>query len=185
MTWHAALPRAPILHPISLGDLTILIVNDHVLKHVCPSFLTGKLSGFAGMLLMPLVLTGMFELLAKWLGRPPDFRMTNLVLVLATSATMFGYTLVELWEPAETAYRFTWGTLQWPFRATFSLFRHEAIREIRPVSATADLTDLLALPMGFVALGIGWRRTHTDTDVSGLAHGGSVVRSGSRQTGTA
>lgn len=152
------LRRAPLLHPIALGGLAILIINDHVLKHFFPSFLTGKLSGFAGMLLMPLVLSGLFELFSRWLGRAPDFRTSNLVLLIATVATMCGYTIVELWKPAETVYCFAWGVLQWPFRAVFSLFRHEAIGGIRPVAATADLTDLVALPMGLVALAVGWRR---------------------------
>lgn len=39
----------------ALGALFVLVLNDHVLKHVCPSILTGKLSDFAGLFLFPIL----------------------------------------------------------------------------------------------------------------------------------
>lgn len=39
----------------ALAALFVLVLNDHVLKHVCPSTLTGKLSDFAGLFLFPIL----------------------------------------------------------------------------------------------------------------------------------
>jgi hypothetical protein len=39
----------------ALGALFVLVLNDHVLKHACPSALTGKLSDFAGLFLFPVL----------------------------------------------------------------------------------------------------------------------------------
>lgn len=37
-----------LFHPIFLISLVMLVVNDHILESLYPSFLTGKLSDFAG-----------------------------------------------------------------------------------------------------------------------------------------
>ena len=41
-------PGGCLVHPAMLGALGVLVLNDHVLKHACPGFVTGKLSDFAG-----------------------------------------------------------------------------------------------------------------------------------------
>lgn len=43
-------------HPITLLCIGLLLVNDHVLKVVVPSWLTGKLSDFAGLFFFPFLL---------------------------------------------------------------------------------------------------------------------------------
>jgi hypothetical protein len=54
-TWSAADAFA---HPLFAGALAVLVLNDHVLKHVdlLPHAITGKLSDFAGLLVAPAVL---------------------------------------------------------------------------------------------------------------------------------
>jgi len=51
-------PRRSLTHPLWLGALALLLLNDHLLKsaELLPGWLTGKLSDFAGLLVAPLVL---------------------------------------------------------------------------------------------------------------------------------
>jgi len=42
-------------HPLSLISIAVLLLNDHVLKVVSPSWLTGKLSDFAGLFFFPFI----------------------------------------------------------------------------------------------------------------------------------
>ena len=50
--------RGPFSAP-ALGALAVLVLNDHVLKHACPSWMTGKASDVAGLFLFP-ILAGAF-----------------------------------------------------------------------------------------------------------------------------
>jgi hypothetical protein len=50
-----------LLSPLFVGALLVLLVNDHVLKHYYPSWLTGKLSDFAGLFVLCLFLLGFFH----------------------------------------------------------------------------------------------------------------------------
>ncbi|MBI5033144.1 MAG: hypothetical protein HZB51_21705 [Chloroflexi bacterium] len=45
-----------LVHPITLLSIGLLLVNDHVLKVTSPSWLTGKLSDFAGLFFFPFLL---------------------------------------------------------------------------------------------------------------------------------
>ncbi len=56
-------------HPLSLFAIVILLVNDHILKVVMPSSLTGKLSDFAGLFFFPFLLAG----LLGWVGERVGF----------------------------------------------------------------------------------------------------------------
>ncbi|MBX6387020.1 MAG: hypothetical protein IRZ07_29260, partial [Microbispora sp.] len=40
-------------HPATLTAIAVLLVNDHLLKHLWPGVVTGKLSDVAGMLVAP------------------------------------------------------------------------------------------------------------------------------------
>lgn len=154
-------PREPalgLLHPVVLVSLVVLVINDHWLKHAYPSLLSGKLSDFAGLVLTPLVLHAGYERLSAALrGKPPSPASANRALCISVVATLLGFTLVELWGPAERAYSVGWAVLQWPPRALGSLVRGDATPGLAPVTATADVTDLVALPMGIVALVAGWQ----------------------------
>jgi hypothetical protein len=48
--------RLALAHPLTLGSVALLAVNDHVLKRLAPSALTGKLSDFAGLFFFPYLL---------------------------------------------------------------------------------------------------------------------------------
>jgi hypothetical protein len=133
-----------LLSPLALGALCLLLVNDHVLKPTMAGWLTGKLSGVAGLALTPFVLFALLELaVALRPGIPQPGRRAAAVL---TAATAGSYAAVELVPAATEAYRWMWGALQLPFRTAADLLTGGAVTGIVPVSATADPSDLLALP---------------------------------------
>ena len=150
-------PGAALLHPLAVGSLLLLLLNDHVLKPLVPGFWTGKLSDFAGVALVPLFLQAVFEIVQfRRRSRVSDVT-SNRVLLAATLATAIGFLLVELVPAFETAYRIALGALQWPFLAVSALSSDGAWPALRPVRATADATDLLALPMAWLAYRVGRR----------------------------
>jgi hypothetical protein len=168
-------PGGTLLHPAFLLALFVLLLNDHVLKRVCPGVLTGKLSDFAGVLLLPIFLHAVLELgSGRVLRKPLDTRSGDSMLVGCVVVSLFAFALPEVWKPAELAYRYGLGALRWPFQALFAFASGDAQHGLRPVRATADVTDLLALPMGFVAIRIGRRGGARNrligTQVSAVSH---------------
>jgi hypothetical protein len=148
----ARTPGALLFHPLAIASLVLLVFNDHYLKAAWPSALSGKLSDFAGVFLAPVVAFSAFELvLARFRALPLSAQRTNAVAALLAGLVAIGFALPEVWEPAERAYRYGLAALQLPFRAMISIVASGTWPEFRPVVATADVTDLLALPMAFVA----------------------------------
>ncbi len=54
---------ACLQHPVSLLCIGLLLLNDHVLKTAIPSWLTGKLSDFAGLFFFPFIMAAGLSLL--------------------------------------------------------------------------------------------------------------------------
>jgi hypothetical protein len=147
-------PLGPAMHaalnPLALGALVLLLVNDHLLKVTMAGWLTGKLSGIAGLALTPFVLFALLEMAAAMRpALPQPGRRTAAVMVLATAGA---YAAVELLPAASEAYRWTWGVLQFPFRAMVDMVVGREPTGVLPVSATADPTDLLVLPAAVALL---------------------------------
>ena len=160
-------PGTALLHPLAVLSLFALVANDHWLKHTHSGVLSGKLSGFAAVLLLPLFLHALFELSYRALsGRAASFRLGNRALLICLAVTCLVYAPPELWKPAETAYRYGLGALQWPFRVLWGLVHGEGLRDFRPVQATADPSDLVALIMLWVAWVIARRGAPPDSDGS-------------------
>lgn len=147
-------PGASLCHPLALASLALLLFNDHYLKQAWPSALSGKLSDLAGVFLTPLVLFAAYEL-ARPATLRADPRRENRVLGCLAIATAIGFALPELWGPADHAYRYGMGALRFPFRALAALLTSGDWPDFRPVVATPDVSDLLALPMAFVAYRVG------------------------------
>jgi hypothetical protein len=82
-------PMSAMLHPLTLLSLVLLVVNDHFLKWAHPSWLTGKLSDVAGMILAPIVLSVATRHRAPW---------------LCALAVAIVFTLVKTWSPANHAW---------------------------------------------------------------------------------
>jgi len=54
-------------HPLVLLSMAVLLLNDHVFKIISPTWLTGKLSDFAGLFFFPFVVAaGLSLLLSKF-----------------------------------------------------------------------------------------------------------------------
>lgn len=142
-------PADHLLHPLAIAAVATMAINDHVVKHWWPGWVSGKLSDVAGLVVLPLTLLALAEVArGRVLGRR--------ALWVCVVISVVGYCLVEVWPPAELAWRWTWGALQWPFRAGWSAARGGAAPPILPVAATSDWTDLLVLPaaaLAFVACG--------------------------------
>lgn len=54
-----------LAHPMSIGAILLLLVNDHLLKESYPGWLTGKVSDFAGLLFFPFLLGWIFGLVSQ------------------------------------------------------------------------------------------------------------------------
>jgi hypothetical protein len=119
-------------HPGSVAAVLVVLLNDHVLRHVWPSWLTGKIGDFAWLVFAPLVLAALLAWLtparlaahSRNLGRLA-FWLVGLEFALAKTVPLFHALTVR-------AYEFV---IAWP--STLRL----------------DPTDLIALP----ALWLGWR----------------------------
>jgi hypothetical protein len=142
---------ATLIHPLVLGAMALMAINDHLLKDCCHSWLTGKLSDFAGLLFFPILLHALGELL--FTKEPWAAERSNKILGGLSVITAVGFSWVQLSSTGGQAWAMGLGGLQWIVTGGF-------LRDV-PVQAVqhwADPTDLMALPMLGVALWIGWRR---------------------------
>ncbi|WP_437531399.1 hypothetical protein WME79_02440 [Sorangium sp. So ce726] len=112
-----------LLHPLWLGALALLVLNDHVLKGsgLLPGWLTGKLSDVAGLLVAPAVLASLLRVTSRrgFLG--------------AHVAIGVGFSAIKLVPEAARAV--------------------EALMALTPLPwrITVDPTDLIALPVLLVS----------------------------------
>jgi len=152
-------PGGALLHPVALCALLTLALNDQILKARYPGWLTGKLSDFAGVVLLPIFVHALIELACARLWRSAlDARAGDRWLLGCVVLSSLAFALPEVWRPAELVYRYGLGGARWPFRAVAALLSGRELPGVGPVRATADVTDLLALPMGLVAFAVGARR---------------------------
>jgi hypothetical protein len=150
------LPGGTLLHPLLLGAVAVLLLNDHVLKAHWPSWWTGKLSDVAGLAMFPLLLQGLWEWASARGVR--DFQPSRAVLVACVVLTAVGFSAVKLSVPAADAWRWGLGALQWPARAAWALASGARLPGVVPVVHTLDGTDLFTLPALAVSWVLGWRR---------------------------
>jgi hypothetical protein len=149
-------PGSALLHPLVVGAVALLLLNDHVFKARWPSWWTGKLSDLAGMVMFPLVLQALWEQAGVWRGRA--FRPSRAVLVTCVLLTGLCFSATKLSVVAADGWRWSLGFLQWPVRIGAALLQGREAPGIAPVAHVVDATDLLALPGLLVALAVGWRR---------------------------
>jgi hypothetical protein len=75
---------AALMHPASLIAISVLLLNDHFLKQAAPSWVTGKLSDFAGLFFAPYVcLAALFALLSVIGGSRLPSRSITVVAYVA------------------------------------------------------------------------------------------------------
>ena len=59
-------------HPLSLLSIFLLLVNDHILKMLFPSWITGKLSDLMGLFFFPFIITGFLSVILPRLRHQPS-----------------------------------------------------------------------------------------------------------------
>jgi hypothetical protein len=79
---------ASLAHPVTLAAITVMLVNDHLLRQIAPSWITGKLSDAAWLVIVPPCLA----LFLGWL-MPRDERSLG---VIAIALTGLSFMLIKL-----------------------------------------------------------------------------------------
>jgi len=118
---------ASLSHPLSIGAILLLLINDHIWRKVAPSWLTGKVGDFAWLIFAPFLLAA----LLAWLWPKREALVgrvsiigTGVIFALAKGVPFFNVLMIDLLERANG-----WSN-----------------------SLRVDPTDLLVLP----ALGLAW-----------------------------
>ena len=151
--------RSPLLHPIAIGALALLVVNDHVLKAAWPGLVTGKASDVAGLVLVPLLSVELARLLAG--GRLPPSARARVAAAAALLITAT-FVAVKLHPVANEAYAILLGLIQWPGALVGNLLAGASLATPGRAPTVLDSGDLIALPAAavgwWVAAGTGSRR---------------------------
>jgi len=137
--------RALVLHPVIVSALAIWLLNDHVLKHHCGSWWTGKLSDVVALVAGPVVLAGLWSLAAR---RPQHVREA---VAIAAALLALVMVLINTWPVAAAAYCWMLGTAQWPFRWFWAWALSAPSPILAPVHLVMDASDLLTLPAALVS----------------------------------
>lgn len=145
-----------ILDPVALAALTLMVLNDHVLKAAYPGQITGKLSDVAGLAFFPLLLLGAWELALlfadRW--RWPSRRSA----VASVVVTGLGFVLVKTAAPGAEAFGTAIGFGQWLAGIPAALATAKPLGTPMPARVLADPGDLVALPALLLPLALGLRR---------------------------
>lgn len=115
-------------HPTTWVSIAVLLINDHILKNLCPSFLTGKLSDFSGLFFFPFIVAlGLSLILAR-------FKLTAKTIgIIAFASVGIWFILIKTVQPINSLT--TQMTLLFGFPSRFIL----------------DPTDVVAVPIMFPA----------------------------------
>lgn len=135
-----------LAHPVSLGAVLVMALNDHVLKAEFGTWWTGKLSDVAGLVFFPAVVAVVLAFVMPGSARPASADAFRRLVVVATAVTGVGFAWVKATESGAS-------------------IASELLSAISgPGVILADTTDLLALPaLGlavWVGLGVTARRRH-------------------------
>jgi hypothetical protein len=123
---HVAVALAWMTHPVTVGGVVLLLVNDHLLKAAYPGPVTGKLSDVAGLVFAPALVAAVLCLLVP---RVP----ARIAAGVGLAAVGLGFAWVKA-------------------TAAGAGFASAAWSVVRPSTVLADMTDLVALP----ALAVAW-----------------------------
>lgn len=176
---HAMRARAggALTHPLAIGSVLVLVLNDHVFKDAHPSWLTGKLSDVAGLVFFPLLLEAIVELAREGVHRyKHPSRMMGIVTIAVTAV---GFAWVKTTSSGHAAYAVVGGVARYPIDAVSSLIAGGSWPALGRAHGVMDASDLLALVGLFGAAHIGRaRRTNLQRDASSQSNS----RDGDRQS---
>ena len=141
-------PGQIVLHPVFVGAVALLLLNDHLLKSWSPGLVTGKLSDFAGLIVLPLLVLALAQVCSWMVGLPAPSRRFLAVCVIAIGVM---FTLGEIMPMADQAFERLWGIVRLPIGS----LRHPDASSAVLVS---DSTDVLALPALWIAWVVGCAR---------------------------
>jgi hypothetical protein len=131
-------------HPLALSSIGLLLLNDHVLKAAVPSWLTGKLSDFAGLFFFPFLLAAILAFPLEGLQLPP-----RRIMALSCGFTALWFTLIKTAPVVNEA---TEAFASWLVGG--------------PTQIVLDPTDLIALPIICAAWKLWVRLEQTSPQIS-------------------
>ena len=136
-------PGGGLAHPIAIAAMLTLIANDHWWKHAHPSWLTGKLSDFAGIVFFPLLLEAVVEVVAAGIKRYDG--PSSLILYVMIGLTAVGFTWVKTTALGAHAYGLVLGGAQWPFQRLIAWVLGRPPHALGHPGIVRDASDLGAL----------------------------------------
>lgn len=138
------------MHPLALLSLLVLIINDHLLKETYSNSFTGKISDFAGLVFFPLLLIALIEILYPLFNHSitqiSGYTITRILLVVA-----IGYISIKSVQPFADLYSTILGVVELSAKALPKFVLGQPMGHFVPRRIIADPSDLIALPMLFVA----------------------------------
>jgi hypothetical protein len=137
-----------VLHPVFVGAVAVLLLNDHVLKSGAPGLITGKLSDLAGLIVLPLLVLALAQVASRIIGLPAPSRRFLAVCVVGIGVM---FTLGEIMPLADRSFERLWGIVRSPIG---SLRNPDASSAV----LVSDPTDVLALPALWIAWVVGRAR---------------------------
>jgi hypothetical protein len=141
--------RSPLLHPVAIGALALLVVNDHVLKAAWPGLITGKASDVAALVLVPPLVVE----IARLVGRGRAWPQARSIVAGAAAVLIAAiFVAVKLHPVANEAYAVALGVIQWPGAVVGNLLAGAPIGPPGRAPTVLDAGDLIALP----AAAVGW-----------------------------
>lgn len=135
--------------------MVILLVNDHLLKGMCPGVVTGKLSDFAGLFFFPWLLHGAWVVT---FGCPRSAAADRRLLGGSIAVTGTVFAAIQLSTVAADAYVGIMLALHELGLGSLSILAPSLSTEAPLVGHTMDPTDLVALSMLFVVPLVGHGR---------------------------
>ena len=133
--------------------LATLVVNDVWLKGRGPGWVTGKLSDFAGLFLLPIVLVSLVEVARRFRG--PRWQATSRLIAAICWVVAVGFALVKTLPLVASTYALGIGILRWPVLALNALASGQAPVGPTPIEVIVDPTDIVALvvvPLAYLSM---------------------------------
>lgn len=142
-----AMPGGLLVRWPAVLALTVLVVNDHVLKPLFASWWTGKLSGVAAMVVVPFFVLGLLEVARR---RPFSPRARSRVLAAVGTTITVAMAGVEVLPWMSDVYEVSFGVLRWPLDIVLAVASGGELPAVGRVVQTMDPTDLVTVPAGLL-----------------------------------